>query len=95
MSYFGGGRLGTKKYRGALADLEYAFDAGISNPNIYNALAMCYSELRMFDKAERTIQEVCAIAPDNYRFWMNAGSIQSQIAAEHVIKEGSMKLEYF
>lgn len=84
MSYLGGGRLGTKKYRSALNDLEYAFDSGISNPNIYNALAMCYSELGMLDKAERTIQEVCAIAPGNYEFWMNAGSIQSEIAADHV-----------
>lgn len=90
MSYFGGGRLGTKKYRSALNDLEYAFDSGISNPNIYNALAMCYSELGMLDKAERTIQEVCAIAPDNYEFWMNAGSIQSQIAADHV-KQGKQE----
>ena len=86
MSYLGGGRLGTKKYRTALNDLEYAFDAGISNEHIYNALALCYSELGMLDKAERIIEEVRAIAPDNYEFWMNSGNIQSEIASEHVEK---------
>ncbi len=86
MSYLGGGRLGTKKYRTALNDLEYAFDAGISNEHIYNALALCYSELGMLYKAERIIEEVRAIAPDNYEFWMNSGNIQSQIASEHVEK---------
>lgn len=83
MSYLRGGRLETKRYRKALGHLQYAFDAGISNAYIYNALALCYAELKQFDKAEQIIAEVRGISPENYRFWMNSGNIQSEIASEH------------
>jgi len=93
MSYLGGGRIGTKKYNQALNNLEYAFDSGVSNAFIYNALAMCYSELNQFEDAQRIMENVRSIAPDNYEFWMNSGNIASQMAGEFEKKGKSVEME--